>query len=91
MKLCRLSVGTVPVLIKLFAVGKRNSMKVKESLSDCPRPGQPKSCVNEQTITSIKRDIKSCVNEQTITSTKRDIDEDPHISEPELSDTNGLS
>ncbi|GFS04666.1 histone-lysine N-methyltransferase SETMAR [Elysia marginata] len=36
----------------------------KESLSDCPRPGRPKSCVNEQTIASIKKDI----------------DEDPHIS-----------
>ncbi|GFR65582.1 transposase [Elysia marginata] len=27
MKLCRLSVGNVPVLIKLFAIGQRNSMK----------------------------------------------------------------
>ncbi|GFS15076.1 transposase [Elysia marginata] len=47
----------------------------KESLSDCPRPGRPKSCVSEQTIASIKKDI----------------DEDPHISVRELSDTNGLS
>ncbi|GFR67539.1 transposase [Elysia marginata] len=47
----------------------------KESLSDCPRPGRPKSCVNEQTIASIKKGI----------------DEDPHISVRELSDTNGLS
>ncbi|GFR99344.1 transposase [Elysia marginata] len=46
----------------------------KESLSDCPRPGRPKSRVNEQTIAS----------------TKKDIDEDPHISVRELSDTNGL-
>ncbi|GFS08391.1 transposase [Elysia marginata] len=46
----------------------------KESLSECPRPGRPKSCVNEQTIASIKKDI----------------DEDPHISVRELSDTNGL-
>ncbi|GFS03470.1 transposase [Elysia marginata] len=46
-----------------------------ESLSDCPRPGRPKSCVNEQTIASIKKDI----------------DEHPHISVRELSDTNGLS
>ncbi|GFR87327.1 transposase [Elysia marginata] len=51
-------------------------MKVKKKpLSDCPRPGRPKSCVNEQTIAS----------------TKKDIDEDPHISVRELSDTNGLS
>ncbi|GFS17486.1 transposase [Elysia marginata] len=47
----------------------------KDSLSDCPRPGRPKSCVNEQTIASIKKDI----------------DEDPHISERELNGTNGLS
>ncbi|GFS20873.1 transposase [Elysia marginata] len=47
----------------------------KESLSDCPRPGRPKSCVNEQTIASIEKDI----------------DEYPHISVRELSDTNGLS
>ncbi|GFR68529.1 transposase [Elysia marginata] len=50
-------------------------MKVKNLISDCPRPGQPKSCVNEQTIASIKRDI----------------DEDPHISVRELDDTNDLS
>ncbi|GFR69684.1 transposase [Elysia marginata] len=49
--------------------------EVKESHSDCPRPGRLKSCVNEQTIASIKKDI----------------DEDPHISLRELSDTNGLS
>ncbi|GFS16469.1 transposase [Elysia marginata] len=36
----------------------------KESLSDCSRPGRPKSFVNEQTIASIKKDI----------------DEDLHIS-----------
>ncbi|GFR91948.1 transposase [Elysia marginata] len=47
----------------------------KESISGCPRPGRPKSCVNEQTIDSIKKGI----------------DEDPHISVPELNDTNGLS
>ncbi|GFR80615.1 transposase [Elysia marginata] len=47
----------------------------KDSLSDCPRPGPLKSSVNEQTIASIKKDV----------------DEDPHISERELSDTNGLS
>ncbi|GFS22419.1 transposase [Elysia marginata] len=47
----------------------------KESLSDCPCPGQPKSCVNEQTIASIKEDIE----------------EDLHIFVRELSDTNGLS
>ncbi|GFR80955.1 histone-lysine N-methyltransferase SETMAR [Elysia marginata] len=47
----------------------------KESLSDCRRRRRPKSCVNEQTIASIKKDI----------------DEDPHISVQELSDTNGLS
>ncbi|GFR99683.1 transposase [Elysia marginata] len=47
----------------------------KESFSDCPRPGRPKSCVDEQTIASIKRDIN----------------EDPLISVRELSDTNGLS
>ncbi|GFR72267.1 transposase [Elysia marginata] len=35
--------------------------------------------------------LKSCVNEQIIASIKRDIDEDPHISVRELSDTNGLS
>ncbi|GFR67272.1 transposase [Elysia marginata] len=39
----------------------------------------------------IIRRPKSCVNEQTIASTKKDIDEDPHISVRELSDTNGLS
>ncbi|GFS06302.1 transposase [Elysia marginata] len=47
----------------------------KESLSDCPRPGR----------------LKSSVNEQIIASTKKNIDEDPHISVRELSDTNGLS
>ncbi|GFS18025.1 transposase [Elysia marginata] len=47
----------------------------KESLSDRPRPGLPKSCVNEQTIGCIKKDIY----------------EDPHISVRELSDINGLS
>ncbi|GFR76235.1 transposase [Elysia marginata] len=47
----------------------------KESLSDCPRRRQPESCVNEQTI--------SCI--------KKDIDEDPHISVRELSGTNGFS
>ncbi|GFS21443.1 transposase [Elysia marginata] len=47
----------------------------KDSLSDCPRPKSPKPNVNEQTIASIKKEI----------------DEDPHISERELSDTNGLS
>ncbi|GFR75164.1 F-box/LRR-repeat protein 20 [Elysia marginata] len=46
----------------------------KESISDCPRPWRPKSCVNEQTIDSIKKSI----------------DENPHISVQELSDTNGL-
>ncbi|GFS06743.1 transposase [Elysia marginata] len=35
----------------------------KESLSDCPRPARPKSCVNEQNTASIKKDIN----------------EDPHI------------
>ncbi|GFS24224.1 dihydroorotate dehydrogenase (quinone), mitochondrial [Elysia marginata] len=49
--------------------------KGKESLSDCPCPGRPKSCVNDQTIASMKKDI----------------DEDPHISVQELRDTNGLS
>ncbi|GFS01717.1 mariner Mos1 transposase [Elysia marginata] len=47
----------------------------KESLSDCPRPGRPKSCVNDRAIASIKKDI----------------DEDHHISVRELSDTIGLS
>ncbi|GFR94660.1 translational activator GCN1-like, partial [Elysia marginata] len=47
----------------------------KKSLSYCPRAGRPKSCVNEQTVASIKKDI----------------DEDPHISVRELSNTNGLS
>ncbi|GFR89602.1 transposase [Elysia marginata] len=47
----------------------------KESLSDCPCPGRPKSCVNKQTNAS----------------TKKDIDGDPPISVRELSDTNGLS
>ncbi|GFR92867.1 cysteine-rich venom protein [Elysia marginata] len=47
----------------------------KESHSNCPRPGRPKSCLNEQTVASIKKDI----------------DEDPHVSVRELSDTNGLS
>ncbi|GFR84355.1 transposase [Elysia marginata] len=47
----------------------------KESLSDCPHPGRPKSCMNEQTIASMKKDI----------------DENPHISVEELSGTNGLS
>ncbi|GFR70337.1 liprin-beta-1 [Elysia marginata] len=46
----------------------------KKSISGCPCPGRPKSCVNEQTIDSIKKGI----------------DEDPHISVRELSDTNGL-
>ncbi|GFR98342.1 transposase [Elysia marginata] len=54
---------------------EREFNEAKKSLSDCPRPGRPKSCVNEQIIASIKRDI----------------DEDPHISVRELSDTNGLS
>ncbi|GFR95059.1 transposase [Elysia marginata] len=47
----------------------------KVSFSDCPRPGRPKSYVNEQTIAFIKKDI----------------DEDPITSVRELSDTNGLS
>ncbi|GFR85242.1 transposase [Elysia marginata] len=47
----------------------------KESLFDCPGRGRQKSCVNEQTIASIKKDI----------------DEDPHISVRELMDTNGIS
>ncbi|GFS22317.1 transposase [Elysia marginata] len=34
--------------------------------------------------------LKSCVNEQIIASIKRGIDEDPHISVRELSDTNVL-
>ena len=50
-------------------------MKVKNHFPIAPNPGRPKSCVNEQTIASIKKDI----------------DEDPHISVRELSDTNGLS
>ncbi|GFS21137.1 transposase [Elysia marginata] len=45
-----------------------------ESLSDCHRPGLAKPCMHEQTIASIKKDI----------------DEDPHISVRELSNTNGL-
>ncbi|GFR77248.1 transposase [Elysia marginata] len=65
---CACSYQTVCHWAKEFNEGK-------ESLSDCPRRGRPKSCVNEQTITSIKKDI----------------DEDPHISVRELSDTNGLS
>ncbi|GFR81266.1 transposase [Elysia marginata] len=65
---CACSYQTVCLSIKEFNEGK-------ESLSDCPRPGRPKSCVNEQIIASIKKDI----------------DGDPHISVQELSDTNGLS
>ncbi|GFR59576.1 transposase [Elysia marginata] len=49
----------------------------KESLFDFPRPGKPKPCMNEQ--------IHSC------SSIKKDIDEHPHTSVRELSDTNGLS
>ncbi|GFS18619.1 transposase, partial [Elysia marginata] len=65
---CACSYQTVCRWVKEFNKGK-------ESLSDCPRPGRPKSCVNKQTISSIKRDI----------------DGDPHISVRELGDTNGLS
>ncbi|GFS23518.1 transposase [Elysia marginata] len=65
---CACSYQTVCAWVKEFNEGK-------ELLSDCPRPGRPKSCVNEQTIASIKKDI----------------DEDPHIYVRELSDTNGLS
>ncbi|GFS03465.1 transposase [Elysia marginata] len=65
---CACSYQTVYRWVKEFNEGK-------ESLSDCPHPGRPKSCVNEQTIASIKKDI----------------DEDPHISVRELSDTYGLS
>ncbi|GFS11222.1 transposase, partial [Elysia marginata] len=54
---------------------KKEFNEGKESLSNCPRLGLPKSCVNEQTIASIKRDI----------------DENHHISVRELSDTNDLS
>ncbi|GFS02961.1 protein misato homolog 1-like [Elysia marginata] len=53
--------------------GRKEINEGKESLSDWPRLGRPKSCVNEQTIAS----------------TKKDIDEDPHISVQELSNTNG--
>ncbi|GFR81964.1 transposase [Elysia marginata] len=65
---CACSYQTVCRWVKDFNEGK-------ESLSDCPRPGQSKSCVNEPIMASIKKDI----------------DEDPHISVRELSDTNGLS
>ncbi|GFR79423.1 transposase [Elysia marginata] len=65
---CACSYQTVCRWVKEFNEGK-------ESLSDCPRPGRPKSCVNEQTIASIKKDT----------------DKDPHISVRELGDTNGLS
>ncbi|GFS19041.1 Ig-like V-type domain-containing protein FAM187A [Elysia marginata] len=65
---CACSYQTVFLWVKEFDEGK-------ESLSDCPRPGRPKSCVKEQTIAPIKKDI----------------DEDPHISVRKLSDTNGLS
>ncbi|GFS14439.1 transposase [Elysia marginata] len=65
---CACFYQTVCSWVKEFNEGKK-------SLSDCPRPGRPKSRVNEQTIAS----------------TKKDIDEDPHISVRELSATNGLS
>ncbi|GFR71639.1 transposase [Elysia marginata] len=65
---CTCSYQTVCRWVKEFNEGK-------ESLSDCPHLGRPKSCVNEPTIVSIKKDI----------------DEDPHISVRELSDTKGLS
>ncbi|GFR94474.1 transposase [Elysia marginata] len=64
---CACSYQTVCHWVKEFNEGKESD--------HCPRPGRPKSCVNEQTIAS----------------TKKDIDEDPHISVRELSDTNGLS
>ncbi|GFR71125.1 transposase [Elysia marginata] len=54
---CACSYQTVCRLVKEFNEGK-------ESISGSPRTGRPKSCVNEQTIASIKKDI----------------DEDPHIS-----------
>ncbi|GFR60770.1 transposase [Elysia marginata] len=58
---CACSYQTVRLWVKEFNKGK-------ESLSDCPRRGRPKLCVNEHTIASIKKDI----------------DEDPHISVREL-------
>ncbi|GFS17167.1 transposase [Elysia marginata] len=65
---CACSYQTICRRVKEFSEGK-------ESLSDRPRPGRPKSCVNEQIIASIS--IK-------------DMDEDPDISVRELSDTNGI-
>ncbi|GFS01938.1 transposase [Elysia marginata] len=65
---CACSYQTVCSWVKEFKEGK-------ESLPDCPRPGRPKSCVNEQNIASIKKDI----------------DKDPHTSVRELSDINSLS
>ncbi|GFS02603.1 transposase [Elysia marginata] len=65
---CACSYQTACRLVKEFKEGK-------EPLSDCPHPGRPKSCVNKQTIASIKKDI----------------DEDPHISVRKLSVTNCLS
>ncbi|GFS25767.1 transposase [Elysia marginata] len=65
---CACSYQTVCHWVKEFNEGK-------ESISVCPRPGRPKSCLNEQTIDSIKKGI----------------DEDSNISVRELSNTNGLS
>ncbi|GFR77159.1 transposase [Elysia marginata] len=65
---CACSYQIVCRCVKEFIEGK-------DSLSNCPRPERPTSCVNEQTIASIKKDK----------------DEDPHIYVRKLGDTNGLS
>ncbi|GFR64652.1 transposase [Elysia marginata] len=74
MKLCRLSVGTA-CSYQAVCCWLKEFNKGKESLSDCPRPGRPKSCANEQTIASMRKYI----------------DAESYISVRELSDTNGLS